>query len=74
MPTLVYGCANCGEPIRRTEPHEGIAPDIEWTHNAGGPLCDNGYLDEDTMEWHDPSWAVWPHPELIAWREKHPRG
>ena len=36
-------CVNCGEPIRRTEPSDGMDPDeYAWTHREGGLMCDTG--------------------------------
>jgi hypothetical protein len=33
-------CSYCGEPLRRTEPGDGIDPDeYEWVHEDGNPIC-----------------------------------
>ena len=36
-------CRNCRQPIRRIQPGEGYdLRDYQWTHEAGGLLCDIG--------------------------------
>jgi hypothetical protein len=37
----MISCVNCGEPIRRVEPADGIDPrDYGWVHENGNAYCD----------------------------------
>ena len=32
-------CVNCGEPIRPTQPDDGVDGYL-WVHEGGNPICD----------------------------------
>lgn len=63
-------CAECDDLIRPIREEDGMNLDEGngWVHSTGGLYCDNGYVDQVSGEWHDPTWA---RPAVAAGGDQH---